>query len=176
MFQNIVDSFLHYRAIIIGSIESHFLLIASISLALSALFVWGTVYMLMKISYFNFRSDLWRDWRGSKDLTKIRLLRLWEQVRELMATDDMAQWKDALLKADKILNEILKMSGYLGIDVEPKLDLIAGQLTNIEALREAATVCRAIRANAEYEISKEEALRLAFIYKAAFKELNLLTD
>src|SRR3989338_5079109 len=103
-----------------------------LALIFSALFLWGTVWIIAKTSYLNIKKEYFLDTLGKGRVSRHRSLKAWEQIKRRMLSEDQNDWKLAILEADHILNEILKMSGYLGFRLEDKIDLITeAQLSNV---------------------------------------------
>jgi len=148
-----------------------------IAVILIGLFTWGIVYIINNTSYFEVKREQFLDTLGKGHVSKRRTLRGWKQIQKRMASEESNQWKLAILEADHILNEILKMSGYLGSRLDEKLELItAAQLANVNDVKNANAVRNKITKDPAYELSKGEADEVIQIYKQAFKELNLIQE
>lgn len=148
-----------------------------LSVLVSALFLWGIVYILSKTQYFAVKKEQFLDILGKGHVSRSRSLKAWRQILERMKSEEQNQWKLAILEADHILNEILKMSGYLGSRLDDKLDLITPvQLANIDSVRNAHLMRDKIAKDPTFEITREEAEEVIKIYKQAFKELNLIRE
>ena len=99
------------------------------------------------------------------------------QIQMRLQLSEQNQWKLAILEADHILNEILKMSGYLGAKLEDKLDLISeAQLSNVEEISNVHKIRDKISADPSFAVSQEEAREIIDVYKKSFIELNLLQE
>lgn len=145
-----------------------------VSVLISGLFVWGIAHILSKLNYVNLRTEQFLNILGSSGLSRRRSLRAWRQIQARLAVEDPQQWKIAILEADEILNEVLKLSGYLG-KMEDKLDLITpAQLASIEDIKIAHRIRNQISGSPAFELSREVAERTAHIYRRAFVETNLI--
>jgi hypothetical protein len=148
-----------------------------VSVLLSALFLWGIIYIIIKTKYLSVKKEQFLDILGKVHVSRSRSLKAWRQIIERMKSEEQNQWKLAILEADHILNEILKMSGYLGSRLDDKLDLITPvQLANIDSVRNAHLMRDKIAKDPTFEITKEEADEVIEIYKQSFKELNLIRE
>ncbi|MBI4991770.1 MAG: hypothetical protein HZB99_00950 [Candidatus Harrisonbacteria bacterium] len=148
-----------------------------ISVIFSAIFLWGIIYIVAKTNYLEIKKEQFLDIWGSKSVSRRRTLRAWKQILKRLQSKESNQWKLAILEADYILNEILKMSGYLGNKLEEKLELITpAQLASVDQVRNAHEVRDKISKDPTYELSAEEAAAVIEIYKQAFKELNLIQE
>ncbi len=148
----------------------------SAAVILSALFLWGTVYIINKTNYLTIKREQYLEVLGKDYLSKDRTLRIWKQILRRLESEDANNWRMAILEADHILNEILKMSGYLGKMDEKLLNLAAEQLSNIEDVRRAHLVRDKISGDPAFPITKEEAADVVRVYEVSFRELNLLRD
>lgn len=158
-----------------GFISEHLALLHFIAVALSALFVAGLIYILAKIDYPDIKAEQYMHFFGGS-LSKRRSIRGWKQIQKRLSSDEPQQWKIAILEADRILDEILKMAGYLG-RMDDKIELLTpAQISNIEEIKSAHRVCHQIVQDPAFEISREDALRVIDVYKESFIELNLISE
>ena len=148
-----------------------------LALVLSGLFLWGIIHIILKTNYFEIKKEQFLDILGKPYVARRRSLKGWRQIQTRLQSAEQNQWKLAILEADHILNEILKMSGYLGSKLEDKLDLITpAQLANVDEVRNAHGFRDKIAKDPTFSISKEEALEIIEIYKKSFVELNLIRE
>jgi len=160
-----------------GYLEPNLWWLEIVSLLLSALFLWGIVYIINKTNYLETKREQFLDVLGGGRVSRRRSLRAWKQIQKRMESEEQSQWKLAILEADHILDEILKMSGYLGIRMEEKLELITpAQLANVDDVKNAHVVRDRIAKDPTYEITHEEAKEVISIYQQSFKELNLIRE
>jgi len=114
---------------------------------------------------------------GLGNLTKRRSLKGWEQIKKRIVSPAQQDWKLAVLEADTILNEILKMAGYLGRDLGKKLEILTKEsLSNLDEIKKAHFLSDQIMKDPGMELKKEDAIVALKIYKKAFIELNLLEE
>jgi len=173
----IVNKAVEIRLLINGWLGSSLIWLQLISVLLSGLFIWGTIYMITKVSYFNGKIEKYMDILGIGNLTKRRSLRGWEQIRKRVLSSAQQDWKLAVLEADKILNEILKMAGYLGTDLSKKLEILTKEnLSNLDEIKKAHFLSGQIMKDPSMELKKEDAIIALKSFKKAFIELNLLEE
>ena len=92
-------------------------------------------------------------------------------------SSEQQDWKIAILEADKILDEILKMSGYIGSNLDDRLELINQEnLATLIEVKKAHNLARRIIEDPIMELKKEDAIIHLKSYKKAFIELNLLEE
>lgn len=173
----IVNKAVELRVLINNWFGPNLVWLQLVSVLLSGLFIWGIVYILTKISYFNGKVEDYMDILGFGNLTKRRSLKGWEQIKKRIASPDQQDWKLAVLEADKILNEILKMAGYLGTDLSKKLGVLTKEnLSNLEEIKKSHFLSDKIMNDPSMELKKEDAIIALKAFKKAFIELNLLEE
>lgn len=147
------------------------------SLALSALFLWGIIHIISKTHYLEIKKEQFLDILGKDYLSKRRSLKGWLQIQKRLLSPDQNDWKLAILEADHILNEILKISGYLGARLEDKLDLITeAQLSNVDEIMNVHKIRDKISGDPSFAVTQEEAREIIDVYKKSFIELNLIRE
>lgn len=157
--------------------EKYLLTFEISAILLSILFIWGIIYIIDKTKYFELKKEQFLDILGKGHVSKRRSLKGWKQILERLKSSEQNSWKLAILEADHILNEILKMSGYLGPKLEDKLDLItAAQISNIDDINKVHKIRDKIATDPAFQITKEEAEHIISVYKKAFVELNLIRE
>ncbi|OGY63452.1 MAG: hypothetical protein A3I89_03810 [Candidatus Harrisonbacteria bacterium RIFCSPLOWO2_02_FULL_41_11] len=148
-----------------------------VSLIFSALFIWGIIYIVNKANYFGIKREQYLDTLGMGHTYRHRTLMAWKQIQKMLASNEAGNWKKAILDSDLILNEILKMSGYLGREMEDKLEfLTAAQLPNLEEIKIAHEIRDKIVNDPSFEITQDEAREVVGRYERSFKELNLIQE
>ena len=156
-------------------ISSNLLWLQLGSLVLSGLFVWGIVYILTKVHYFNLKKEHYIDFLGFGDLFRYRSVRSWNQIKKKLASDNPDDWKEAILESDRILNEILKMSGYIGNDLKDKLaEMSIEQLPSLEEIKKVHETANMIKIDLNFPITQEIVLEIIGVYRKAFIKLHLI--
>ncbi len=145
-----------------------------VAVLLSAVFLWSILWVSNETQYANMKTEQFLDTLGKDRVSRHRSLRAWKEIQKHMRSTQQSDWKKAILVADRILHEILKMSGYIGSmnDVLPKLT--DAQLKNIEDVRRAHAVAAKVQNDLAYELTESDAREVIGVYEQAFKELNLL--
>ena len=145
------------------------------SLGLSAFFIWGIYYCIAGSGYTKQRFDSFSDAIGIGDTGKRRQWRTWKRILKRLKSDDMVRWKMAILEADAIFDETLKMGGYRGNDVHERFQqLPPTALSNFEQIQMAHKIRDRVRQESDFVISKAEAEEVIKSYEQAFKEFGLI--
>lgn len=172
----ILDYLYRFREIVGNWLAPNLWWLQTLSVLLSALFLWGIIHIITKTNYLAFKAEQFINILGAGRLPRYRAVKGWRQILKRLKSEDSQHWKLAVLEADKILDEILKMSGYLG-SMDDKLALIVpAQLSNIEEIRIAHKISSQISKDPTFALSQETAYHAIEIYRGAFVELNLISE
>lgn len=160
----------------ISFFSENLLLIQFIILFVSGILVIFCVYYIVRINIFREGLEHFIDvFASRKNIGRRRILRGWSQILKKMKTRKPEYLKSAIFEADRILNEILRMSGYPGKNPDERLELAdSNQISNIEELRQAHKFRNRIASEPDLIITLNEAGMIIEIYKKAFQELNLI--
>lgn len=174
----IVNKAVEWRLLIIDWMGPVLVWLQFISILVSVLLLGWIVYMMMKTNYFSGKIEDYMDTLGmGGDLTKRKSLKGWQQIKKRIASSAQQDWKLAVLEADTIFNEILKMAGYLGNDIDKKLEILTkDNLSNLDDIKKAHFLSAQIMKDPGMELKKEDAIVALKAYKKAFIELNLLEE
>lgn len=176
-FNEIANKAVEIRILINNWFGSSLVWFQVVSVLISGLLLWGIVYLMTKANYFSGKVEGYMDTLGIGNLTKRKSLKGWEQIKKRIITSVQQEWKVAVLEADKILNEILKMAGYLGNDLGKKLDILTKEnLSNLDEIKKAHLLANQIMKDPGMELKKEDAIIALKSFKKAFIELNLLEE
>jgi len=119
----------------------------------------------------------WLDLVGLSTVDNKRVLRAWAKIMERMKTGQEAEMRLAIIEADQILDEILKVSGYIGKTMADRSGQLSSvNLSNIEMVWRAHKVRNRLVHEADYSISRVEVEEYIKVYEKAFREFKLLHD
>lgn len=148
-----------------------------VSFFISGILLGFIIYYLLKINFLKENVEYFFDVLGAKDIPRRRTLKAWKQIQKRLKMRETNQLKLAILEADRILNEILKMAGYQGKTIDERLQQItSAQLSNIEEIKQARKIRSRIANEPDFIITPNEAEIAIDIYRKAFQELNLIRD
>jgi len=173
-FEAIWEYFLTFREWTISILEPALPWLKIGSVAVSIVLVFGIIYAVRKSGWLPRKIDekmhLWR----FVDTAKLRIVRKWKKARQLSQSINPNDWKKALMEADEMLYEILKISGHPGSNADERLESMKPDfLSNLEELKNAHDLAGTAK-NPEVEITHEQAIEALRIYKAAFEEWGLI--
>lgn len=171
----IISYLLNFRNSIIYFFTPYFGWIKFISLIISGFLLWGIIYCAKKLSFFNSKIEQYMDILGTGNLSKHRSIRGWQQIQKKLQAGDEENLKLAITEADRILDELLKISGYQGKNMDERLGQInQAQLSNISDAWSAHKIKQRILKEEDFHINKQEAELIINIYKKSFQELGLI--
>lgn len=147
-----------------------------LAVVLSGIFLWGIVHIISATNYINMKKEQFLEPLGKDYVSRRRSLIAWNRIQQRLASEDSNNWKIAILEAERILNEILKMSGYLGKLSDQLKTLTEEQLKNIEDVGRAHAVGVKIKNDPSFVITREEAREVIGVYEQSFRELNLIRE
>ncbi|HYU64761.1 MAG TPA: hypothetical protein VEK36_00625 [Candidatus Paceibacterota bacterium] len=97
----------------------------------------------------------------------------WHEVLQHMDSAKEAEWRIAIIEADKLLEEVLRQSGYTGDTLGERLmNMPEGQLESFERLWEAHKVRNWLVHDVDYFLRYSEAKRVINSYEQALRELK----
>ncbi|OGN01387.1 MAG: hypothetical protein A3B91_03650 [Candidatus Yanofskybacteria bacterium RIFCSPHIGHO2_02_FULL_41_29] len=97
----------------------------------------------------------------------------WEEVVRHIESSSEAEWKLALIEADKLVDNLLKSAGFTGDTMGERLTNVEkGQLANLEGLWEAHKIRNKIVHDVNYFLRYGEAKRAVELYEKILEELG----
>lgn len=99
----------------------------------------------------------------------------WEEILRHMDSAKEAEWKFAIIEADKLIDLVLKRVGFFGDTLGERLTNIQpGQLENLQNLWDAHKVRNRIAHEVDYFLRYSEAKQAISYYEAALQELSAI--
>lgn len=169
------DAILAFQQTLSDLFAPYFGPIKFFSTLISLLFFTGIVYVLFKLNFFMANVAQFSDIAMHLDFTKKRTVKAWLQIKKRLASGEESNMKLAVIEADKVLDEILKRSGFPGETMSERLKrLTPAQLSNLEQVWGAHKLRNRIVHEPNFEVSKAEVELAVSIYGRAFQEFGLI--
>jgi len=109
-----------------------------------------------------------------KPIGMSRLVKTWQRISERLELGSEDEYKMAILEAEEMLDNILEKMGYLGKNLEEKIDkLPLVSVSNIGNLKDISQIRKRIVYNPDQELSLDEAKRILGIFEQALKDLQV---
>lgn len=97
----------------------------------------------------------------------------WEEILRHLDSNREAEWKFAIIEADKLVDGLLKSAGFSGDTMGDRLmGMEKGQLENLEGLWGAHKVRNKIAHDINYFLRYAEARRIIQLYEKVLQELG----
>lgn len=145
-----------------------------IFIIISIIFLAMIVYYALNTSYLRhlFIQDL-EDASSWKDHGQSKVSKKWQKIKKRLEKDNEAEYKLALIEADKMLDDILKKMGYGEESLNEKLKRLSlSDVSNLEELLKANDICQNIIRDPDYRLDKEKAEEIIGIFEKSFKDLE----
>ena len=99
----------------------------------------------------------------------------WDEIEKHINSTREAEWKFAVIEADKLVDEPLKNAGFAGDTMGDRLmNIQPGQLTTLQGLWEAHKIRNRLVHDTNYFLRYTEAKRAVGLYEKTLKELQAL--
>ncbi|MBI2591096.1 MAG: hypothetical protein HYW34_00220 [Candidatus Brennerbacteria bacterium] len=172
---NIFLKLMQIRQLVFGFWESYGIAVQAFSVLLSGALLFGIVFFILRLGILNYQAERFIDVSGFGDLSRRRSLKAWQQIQKRMRLGGEANMKLALIEADKIFDEIIKLSGYKGETMADRLKQITpAQLSGIERLWQAHKIRNRVVHEPDFHLTLEQTDAALDIYKQSFQEMGLI--
>ncbi|MCX6765706.1 MAG: hypothetical protein NT136_01975 [Candidatus Moranbacteria bacterium] len=106
---------------------------------------------------------------------KSQMRKKWAKIRKRLESDNVSQYKVAIIEADSIADKILAGIGFRGKNMTERLEAATpAQLDNLEDIRHAHQIRNRVIQEASFSIDKETAEQVIEVYEKLLKNLELL--
>jgi hypothetical protein len=147
----------------------------AIAILLTTFFVGATIYFALKIGWIALRVDRVRDVIFKSELSKRRSIKAWNKIKLYHFAGDDNSLKIAVIEADKLLSEALRLAGFRGETLGDRLQNITGaQLPNIQEIWEAHKLRNRLVHESDFKLSRDTAEKALAVYEQTLRDLELL--
>ena len=156
-------------------IINHMGIMESISFLISALFCVLSIRLMIAMDYFS--EDMRYRWNIFKHISNDtqRIMSIWKKILDLVVSHDPHDWRQAVVFADALLDEVLKIAGYRGRSVEERLAHVdEAALPTIGMLRRVRMRVFALLAEDEPHLEQHQVKELLREYRQVFKQLGMM--
>lgn len=147
------------------------------SFFISGLLLYGIVYSIYNSDWLTHRKEDWMYYLQLRknDVIRGRALKRWRTIKKAIEEGGVSDWKRALLNADDLMDEVLKMAGYVGHSANERFEFLKPELmANAERIKAGHQVANHIRQDPSFEIQKNEAVAILREYKQVFEKWGLI--
>lgn len=99
----------------------------------------------------------------------------WQEIRNHVESFKEAEWKLAVIEADKLVDDVLKVAGYPGETMGERLTMIKpDQLINVQHLWDAHKLRNLLVHDANYQLTHKQAIWAIDAFQSVLHELGAL--
>ncbi len=148
-----------------------------LSFLISLIMVAMIIYLLIRSGFVYEKTRQYLDVVEFSRLDEKRILRAWQKVKARLAKQHEAERRLAVVEADLILDEVIKIAGYQGETMGDRLKgLTPANLSNIERVWRAHKIRNRIVHEPDFAMTAMEAEEMVDIYHKALQEFGLLRE
>lgn len=176
-YQKIIDLLIKLYEILEKFLEIFRLLeIKIISIIISAIFVAGIIYTIIKIIQLN-REKI-KDIMEfiPEEVSPEERQSRWNAIKKHLDSTNEVEWRMAIMEADNILDEIIKKIGIAGENLGERLKNIEpSDFENLQSAWEVHKIRNKIaHEGMKFKITKDEAKRVISLFEKIFKEFKFI--
>lgn len=150
-------------------------LIKALSLLVSLFFLVSGIYFTIRTNWLQLRIDRIRDVILRTNIPKKRSIKAWKNIQKHFFAGSDSELKVAIIEADNLLDEALRMGGVKGASLGDKLkQLTEDDLKNIDEIWEAHKLRNKIAHEADFKMNRDTAERALGVYERTFQDLGIL--
>ncbi|MCK4781929.1 hypothetical protein KAS79_03375 [Candidatus Parcubacteria bacterium] len=160
-------------------LQEKFFILQLISFFVCFFLVIAIVFLLRKSDYSKWhRGDDLKDMLAFKpdDSKKSReyYINYWRKIIKRLEANSESEYKLAIIKADHLLDYVLKEKGYDGKSLEDRLRQVEpGKISDLNSIWKVHKICDNIPHDAIYKLDIDEAKRILAVYKKTFQDLGI---
>ena len=135
----------------------------------------ATIFFMIRTGWIAVRVDRVRDVILKTNLPKKRSIRAWRHVTVHFAQGDENSLKVAVIEADNLLDEALRLAGYRGVNLGERLKKItSAELPLIDEIWEAHKIRNRLAHESGFRLDRATAERALEVYQKVFQDLGIL--
>ncbi|MBU6500314.1 MAG: hypothetical protein KGJ89_00590 [Patescibacteria group bacterium] len=145
------------------------------SILLTIFFLISCVFFMVKTGWLALRIDRVEDVLLKSDMPRKRSIKVWNKIKTHFFAGDDNSLKLALIEADNVLDEALRLAGFRGDNLGERLKQIEeSQLANIQEVWEAHKLRNRLVHETDFKLNRNIAEKALTIYEETLKDLGLL--
>ena len=180
IINSIFDLIFDIVSLVIGADYSHIFesdfiaWLKPVSALLSIIFARGIAYSIYKTNKILKAMRAFNE-PQNVPMEKYKNLEDWQKILAQCVSANESDRKVALIAADTLVEKILALAGYSGENLGDRLKNIEpSDLDSLQDLWEAHKIRNRIAHEADYKLSREDAVRASALYEKALRELEYI--
>ena len=171
-FLDIIQNFSYS---VYGFFDANLLIIKAIFILISLFFLVAIVYINVRLNITGEKVEHWMNVVEFEMLSKRKSGKAWQQIQRRLEAGGENNMKLAILEADRVLEQTLKLGHFSGASMNEILALMTkDDLYNIEEVRNIHALRNKIVSDQNFHLPKEQAEEAIDTYKNAFITLGLI--
>lgn len=149
--------------------------VKAIGLLLTIFFLASTIFFSIKTGWLTVRVDRFQDVILKRNPPKRRSVRAWRRVSQHFFAGTENDLRIAIIEADKLLDEALRLAGFRGENLGERLKKVtSNDLPNLNEIWEAHKLRNRLVHESDFKLNRATAERVLSIYSHALHELGIL--
>lgn len=145
------------------------------AIIITFLLLGATIFFMVRTGWAAVRIDRVRDVILKTNMPKKRSIRAWRHVTGHFARGDENSLKVAVIEADNLLDEALRLAGYRGANLGERLKKItSAELPLINEIWEAHKIRNRLAHESGFRLDRGTAERALEVYQKVFQDLGIL--
>lgn len=175
-FEAIYNKIATWYPAIFGGAKTTFGILVGISFPISLFFLIGIIYCIEQLKYIRKKEESIYDVKVEPSYQETSggdpaMTHRWENVIQHIDSQNQNDWRQAILEADIILDDILTAMGYRGESVGEKLKRVeSGDFHSLDDAWEAHKVRNQIAHEPGFSLTHHDALTIINKYRKVFEE------
>lgn len=147
----------------------------AISIFLTLFFITCGIFFGITTGWFATQVNRAKDVLLKTSISKKRVVRAWRRVKTHVHQGSENSLKLAIIEADNILGEALRLVGYPGETLGDRLkNITSAQISNLDEIWQAHKLRNRLVHETDFHLDRNLAERALAIYEEAFRELGIL--
>ncbi len=162
---------------LVSTLKSLFGILVGLSFPLSIFFFFGIIYCVEKLKKIRLKEEEIYDAKVEEGFETVKtgdnvMAHRWQNAVTHIASDNPNDWKQAIIEADIILEDLLTKMGYRGDSIGEKLKRVAkGDMKSLDEAWEAHKVRNQIaHEGSSFTLNHHEAKNVINMYRKVFEE------
>jgi len=147
-------------------------------IAFMVVVIFGFIVIWLTVRIINLRRDEIRDFlnllRTDSSGQAVRNQR-WEKVLVYLESENQSDWKQAIIEADNLLDEMVAVMRYPGENLGERLKNVEpSDFLTLEDAWEAHKIRNQVAHQSDFTFTRREARRVLELYERVFREFNFI--
>ncbi len=164
----------HLGQTALAAYNANLFMLEIFAVLVSAIFITGTIIIIIKTGWLSIRVDRVRDVILKTDMPKKHAKEAWATVQKHFFSGNPSDLKMSIVEADNMLNDALRYAGIRGTNLGERLKNIKrSQMPNLEDIWDAHKLRNEIAHETNFVLKRDTAEHALETYNVALKNLGV---